>query len=307
MEKSRRLNLNVQRQPSAPIALLIEPASPPVPLKAPPTAEKPKPKKKLTGYAPEKAKKATREDVAAFFARLKERLWQAAELGDADTVYLVLRKAEQEAEKWPPGDLLDAFSQLVDGATDDGATALYVACKHGRADCARHLLKAGATIKPTKAGGFTPLWIAAQNGAAGCVELMLQQRGIKVNKSCKDGRTPLYAACEGGNAAAARLLLAAGASAEEARNDGSTPLIVAAYFAHVEVVELLLEAGAKLLPADEDGTALANAQKRQAKMRGRGGEMARDRVAELLQAAHAGRATQEGLDQGLAEYTEDFE
>ena len=106
MERARRKVLGQHAasvaQPSAPAALINEPEAPPVKPAAKPEAAKPKTKKKLAGYVPAKPIDPKQEDpkkVAAVFQRLKERLWQACEIGDHDTVFLVINRAEKEAEK----------------------------------------------------------------------------------------------------------------------------------------------------------------------------------------------------------------
>ena len=52
---------------------------------------------------------------------------------------------------------------------------LAVACEHGRVECVRILLAAGAPVNGSS-GAATPLYIAAQNGQAECVTLLLAAR-----------------------------------------------------------------------------------------------------------------------------------
>ena len=112
-------------------------------------------------------KRAVLEKAAAEKAKEeltdKEKMFKACEIGDVETIYLLIRKLEREQEET----LIDAHGvgSLVDATTPDGATPLYFACKNGFVECARILLQYGATpARGTHAGGFSPLWIACAKG-----------------------------------------------------------------------------------------------------------------------------------------------
>ena len=185
---------------------------------------------------------------------LRERIWNAVELGDDDAIFLVIRAVDKD-------DTIDSMKEIIDPVTEDGVTPVYKACKNGNAECARQLMVAGAAAgRATKAGKLTPLFAAASSGKPSCVELLLQQRDTRIDYRTADGRTALYAASEAGNVECVKLLLGGGANVDAKRKDGSTPLIVASYLGNAGVVEALLNAGAKLKLRDEDGTALTNAQ-----------------------------------------------
>jgi ankyrin repeat protein len=204
-------------------------------------------------------KKPSADDYGALFKDARQRMFHACETGDSDRVYLLIKKAEEGDQS-----MFDenSVSKLVDATSEDGVTPLFVACKAGSVECARLLLKAGAsTTRRTTTHNLTALWIAAQKGKTACVELMLVQRRAPIDGVSKDGRTPLYAACESGSAECVKALLDAKADIERRRFDKSTPLIVAAIFGRTEVVEMLLAAGAKLKPKDADGTALDNCKR----------------------------------------------
>ena len=244
----------------------------------------------------EALEKAERESVLAELNDPHERLRRAVEMGDADGVYLTIKRVEREEDE-NSGSLVDlaegklSVTTLVNHATPDGATPLYMACKKGFAECADHLLRSGAIAnRATQAGGFTPLWIACAKGHLECVKLIMRQRGIVADQKAIDGRTPLYAACESGSLPIVELLLNQRCDIEANRNDNSTPLIVASVFGHHAVVELLLERGALLRPRDEDGTAIDNARRQN-----------KTRCLQLLEAAMSERGVLErGSEAGVA-------
>ena len=186
---------------------------------------------------------------------LRERVWQAVNMGDDDSIFLVIRAADKDDE-------IESMKEIVDPQIEDGVTPVYHACKHGHAECARQLMMAGAAAgRATKAGKLTPLFAAAGSGKLACVDLLLKQRDTRIEYRTTDGRTALYAAAESGAVDCVKLLIANGANLDARRNDKSTPLIVASYLGHAEVVEALLNAGAKLKLKDADGTAFDNAQR----------------------------------------------
>ena len=189
--------------------------------------------------------------------QLKLQVNHAAQLGDADRLYLLLKAAAQLNNQQTLNQAID----VTETKNQDNATPLFQAAKNGNLECVKLLINARACVTAKTKAGFTPLWIASLRGKHEVLALLLKQYGVAVNQPALDGRTPLYAACESGNAECVRLLIRAGASLESKRNDDTTPLIVAAYFGHESVVELLLEQGASLFPRDEDGNALDNARR----------------------------------------------
>ncbi|KAJ2689781.1 hypothetical protein IWW39_001247 [Coemansia spiralis] len=70
------------------------------------------------------------------------------------------------------------------------------------------------------------------------------RRGVSVNLTDSNGRSPLHVACSCGNLDAVRLLLQRGADVNAVDGIGNTPLTIAATGARSNVILLLLEAGA---------------------------------------------------------------
>lgn len=119
----------------------------------------------------------------------------------------------------------------IDTRFQDGATALWVACKAGATECARVMLSSRAKATITSSAGYSCLWIAAREGRVGIIELLLQDNRGLLNTPAQDGRTPLYIACEQRQQPCVEALIGAKADLEVTRRDGSTALIVSAYSA----------------------------------------------------------------------------
>ncbi len=110
---------------------------------------------------------------------------------------------------------------LATAFTTDGFTALHLAAFFGKAQAARVLIDAGASV-----AAFTTNAFANQ---------------------------PLHAAAAGRHVEVARVLLAAGADIDMPQHGGYTPLHEAAASGDVELVELFLSAGASPSATADDG------------------------------------------------------
>jgi hypothetical protein len=260
-------------------AVIMLPATPPPIFKVTPAWDDEEVEHFEFGYweREERAKK-----VRAFRIKcdhLRARVWEAVEHGDDNSIFLVIKHVEKDAN-------IESMTDIIDPVTADGVTPVYKACRYGHPECARQLIVAGARpSRSTKTGSLTPLFGAAMGGHPACIELLLKQRDVRLEHRTTDGRTALYAAAEGGNRRCVELLIEAKAEVNTRRKDRSTPLIVASYFGHVEVVEVLLNAGARLKLKDEDGTALTNAMR-----------LKQTAVVELLQAALKERGALESME-----------
>jgi ankyrin repeat protein len=173
---------------------------------------------------------------AAVAARLAQRdskgrqpLYVAAEKGHAAVASLLLaRGADVEAPredaklKFPPlytaaaGGHLAAVKALVaagakvDCHTPMASTPLMGAAKFGYVDIIEELLRCGADLHATNAGGYTALHAAAETGKA-MAAAALVAHGSKVDARLADSlKTPLMMACGKGHWDAAFKLLAGG-------------------------------------------------------------------------------------------------
>jgi ankyrin repeat protein len=114
-------------------------------------------------------------------------------------------------------------------------------------------IEKGVNINATLLNGRTPLHIACLYGNMEVAKRLVAANGIDVNKPDNAGRTPLYLACENGNLEVAGLLLASRANVNLPDKDGFTPLHFASYNGHTEVAGLLIDRGADIDAVTHDG------------------------------------------------------
>ena len=91
--------------------------------------------------------------------------------------------------------------------------------------------------------GRSSFYIACMMDRPAVASLLLDVRGVDVNRANVRGVTPLFAASQDGRAAIVRLLIdAPGVDVNLVNSEGDTPLNVASYFGHAACVERLLRA-----------------------------------------------------------------
>ncbi len=111
-------------------------------------------------------------------------------------------------------------------------------------DLARLLVKKGADVNLTQAGGESPLELAASLCEINLVRFLLR-RGAKINHADLDGVTPLHSAAQGCDSGEMIVLLIANGASLNARDKlGNTPLMAAAFRDNIKAAQELLEAGA---------------------------------------------------------------
>jgi hypothetical protein len=99
-------------------------------------------------------------------------------------------------------------SQQANMYDNNQTGVLYLACREGRLDDVRELLKyTDIDVNHKKAEGFTPLFLACQNGHLDVVRELLKHKDIQVNAVVNDGATPLFLACQNGHLDVVRELL----------------------------------------------------------------------------------------------------
>lgn len=155
----------------------------------------------------------------------------------------------------------------VNGVDFSGRGPLVVAAHHGKIECVKALLEAGADINMECATStdlswkISPLMASVEN-----LEIMklLISKGARVNQHEPElGYTALHIASLHGNHLSVEELLKAGANINAKNALNYTPLMKAAEEGNLKTVQVLLSHGANIKAKDIDGeTALSKARKK---------------------------------------------
>nr|WP_294894022.1 ankyrin repeat domain-containing protein [uncultured Pedobacter sp.] len=151
-------------------------------------------------------------------------LFEAASVGKFDEV------AHQIYQK--PEDI-DKFSE-------DGFTALGLACYFGKEEVARYLVLKGADVNLPSKNGFNvfPLHSAVAGNFVS-VSKMLIENGAEVNIVQQSGLTPLHSAAQNGNIELIILLLEKGANVDTRMEGGKLAADLAKEKGYNEIAEIL--------------------------------------------------------------------
>jgi uncharacterized protein len=130
----------------------------------------------------------------------------------------------------------------------------------GHIDRLRHrLAEDPARARAYAADGFTALHLAAFFGKAEAARILLEAGASVHDYGTNDFQNqPLHAAAAGRHAEVCRLLLAAGADVDATQHGGYAPLHEVAASGDVELVELFLSAGADPLAMTDGGRSPAD-------------------------------------------------
>jgi uncharacterized protein len=135
---------------------------------------------------------------------------------------------------------------LATAISTDGFTALHFAAFFGKAESARMLLAAGASVnaRSQNAMGVEPLHSAAAGRHHEVCRLLLAA-GADVNATQQDGYTPLHEAAQHGDDELVELFVSAGADLDRRLANGRTPAETAEASGHVDIATRLrrLETG----------------------------------------------------------------
>lgn len=132
--------------------------------------------------------RAERDDEARDVSKGETPLLAALITEDIETIVLVMKY-------WANLDNVEDVNEIL---TDDGETALHIACRLNLPDIVVMLLEKGASVDPVRNDGATPLFLACLNGADEVARLLLNKEanpniGLRVkNKDVK--MTPFIAA-----------------------------------------------------------------------------------------------------------------
>jgi hypothetical protein len=158
-------------------------------------------------------------------------------------------------------------------ATEDGASALRLAVRAGRADTTKRLRAAGAYNDSTVIDHFIGACLSADRRAA---ERLLADHPDLPGRLTGEDRAVIVDAAGSRPAAAIVLMLDLGFSPNVRNNFGEQPLHTAAYYGNTAVVRALLEAGADVDARDArfDATPLASATVGSGEQAGKPGDWA---------------------------------
>ncbi|PAN29439.1 hypothetical protein PAHAL_5G226500 [Panicum hallii] len=133
---------------------------------------------------------------------------------------------------------------------NNGLTALHIAASKGNEQCVRLLLDYGADPNARDYEGKVPLWEALCEKHDAVVELLVES-----GADLASGDTALYAcvAVEDNNTELLKDIIRYGGDINRSTRDGTTPLHRAVCDGNVQMVELLLEHGADIDKQDNNG------------------------------------------------------
>ena len=151
--------------------------------------------------------------------------------------------------------LLLEIGARTDEITYEGKWPLMEAAEAGHEDVVRVLLRAGAALDLSYAGGPTALCVACWEGHGRCAEMLARAKAdVALAASTEHGLSPLHACCFNGYLPLLRMLLrlcgerALGAL-DSVLDDGSTPLYVACERGHLEGAPARRRASLRWQPA----------------------------------------------------------
>ena len=137
-------------------------------------------------------------------------------------------------------DLVGSQPHKIDDYTNDGFTALGLACYFGQFEVARYLIEKGADINLPSQNGFNvyPIHSAAAGNYTDILRLLIQS-GAQVNVKQQAGSTPLHAAAQYGNLDMLIILLEHGADVNVRMEGGKLPADIAREKGFSEISEIL--------------------------------------------------------------------
>ncbi|KAK7573943.1 hypothetical protein V9T40_011134 [Parthenolecanium corni] len=142
----------------------------------------------------------------------------------------------------------DSILMDINGLTDDGTTALHIACENGCEESVLILLQKGCDpYKVTSDDNDSALHIAAGKGNSKIIEYLLNYPR-NINEPNMWGMTPLHFAAEGkGNLEVGRILLEKGVNVRVHTENGNSPLHYACGEDNLDMIRFLVECDSTLI------------------------------------------------------------
>jgi ankyrin repeat protein len=128
--------------------------------------------------------------------------------------------------------------------TENGMTALHLACWQGKEKIFRILIKKGVPVDAREKSGMTPLLLASMHGNLDAVKVLLEHKA-DVNAQDQNGLFPLLQAAKDGRKEIVQRLLDAGADPRATMGkSGLTALHMACALGYGDIARALLDKGA---------------------------------------------------------------
>lgn len=139
-------------------------------------------------------------------------------------------------------ELLDDNDQLIHTFSEDGFTALGLACFFGHVEAVKYLLSKGAEVNIRSSNTFRvmPLHSAVANRNYEITKILLEH-GAEVNARQQQDITPLHQAADHGELEMIRLLLKYNADRSLRTKSGLTPVDMARQKGHEDAIDLLFQ------------------------------------------------------------------
>ena len=132
-----------------------------------------------------------------------------------------------------------------------GMPILMVAIQENSTKTVDYLINAkGIDLNQPNMTNETPLMFAALYGQMSEVKILVDQKGVPVNRS---GWTPLHYACTNGHLEISQFLLDKGAAVDAPSTNETTPLMMAIRAGNIQLVRLLLDRGADIRIRNQQG------------------------------------------------------
>jgi len=158
----------------------------------------------------------------------EERLWQAATIGDLETVKVMAE---------------DPAIDINWGDPEVGRTSFYRACGHGHAAVVSYLLgQPKINVNLGQSQGTSPFFIACQEGHRDVVGVLLKDPRVNLNTTSQGGGFPLYMVCQAGHRDIAQMMLAhPGVDVLQMTDEGVGSFIIACENGHLEIVRMMMD------------------------------------------------------------------
>lgn len=155
-------------------------------------------------------------------------------------------------------DFLIQYGAALEGRSEEGLTALLLACQRAHWPTAMRLIAMGADAEASDNGRNQAIHFAAEREGGEGLWPALAERGVKVEARNAQGWTPLHVAAKSGHPQMVQCLVDAGADINSRDQEGHTPLLLAARERRIESLWILHGLGADELARNRMGEGIGD-------------------------------------------------